>query len=71
MSLSCRNNKKEAELSNAVERWRNLEAALNSKEADYANLLASNRRLEDEVADLRTQVDNVSYIIELNVNINI
>lgn len=60
--LSCRNSKKEAELSNAVERWRNLEAALNSKEADYANLLAANRRLENDVADLTTQVENVSFI---------
>ncbi|KAK3562511.1 hypothetical protein QTP86_034765 [Hemibagrus guttatus] len=62
--LVARNNKKEAELSNAVERWRNLEAALNSKEADYANLLAANRRLENDVADLRTQVENLDAALQ-------
>lgn len=46
-----------------MERWRNLEAALNSKEADYATLLAANRRLENDVADLTTQVENVSCTI--------
>ncbi|XP_060797112.1 lamin L3 isoform X2 [Neoarius graeffei] len=62
--LVARNNKKEAELSSAVERWRNLEAALNSKEADYANLLATNRRLENDVADLTTQVDNLDKSLQ-------
>lgn len=55
-----RNNKKESELTTAVGHWRNLEAALNSKEADYANLLASNRRLESEISELRSHVTNVS-----------
>ncbi|KAL0157485.1 hypothetical protein M9458_045561, partial [Cirrhinus mrigala] len=52
------NNKKESELTTAVGHWRNLEAALNSKEADYANLLATNRRLENEISDLKSQVAN-------------
>ncbi|GAA6104449.1 lamin L3 isoform X1 [Tachysurus ichikawai] len=62
--LVTRNNKKESELSNAVERWRNLEAALNSKEADYATLLAANRRLENDVADLTTQVENLDSALQ-------
>ncbi|XP_062868626.1 lamin L3 [Trichomycterus rosablanca] len=62
--LVARNNKKEAELSHAEERWRNLEAALNSKEADYANLLAANRRLENDVADFRAQVDNLDAALQ-------
>lgn len=57
---SLRNNKKECELNTAVGHWRNLEAALNSKEADYTNLLSTNRRLENDISDLKTQVSNVS-----------
>lgn len=54
-----RNTKKESELNTATGHWRNLEAALNSKEAEFANLLVENRRLENEIADLKSQVSNV------------
>ncbi|XP_067301477.1 lamin L3 isoform X2 [Pseudorasbora parva] len=62
--LTARNNKKECELSTAVGHWRTLEAALNSKEADYANVVSTNRRLESDAQDLKTQLDNLESALQ-------
>jgi F0F1-type ATP synthase membrane subunit b/b' len=43
----------------AMGQWRNLEAVLNSKDAELANQLADNRRQADDVTDLQAQVANV------------
>uniref|UniRef100_A0A4W5R7F6 Lamin L3 n=2 Tax=Hucho hucho TaxID=62062 RepID=A0A4W5R7F6_9TELE len=57
--LQARNQKKEAECNMAMGQWRNLEAVLNSKDAELANQLADNRRQADDVTDLQAQVANL------------
>ncbi|CAB1339075.1 unnamed protein product [Coregonus sp. 'balchen'] len=57
--LQARNQKKEAECNMAMGQWRNLEAVLNSKDAELANQLADNRRQADDITDLKTQVANL------------
>uniref|UniRef100_A0A4W5P2B8 Lamin L3 n=1 Tax=Hucho hucho TaxID=62062 RepID=A0A4W5P2B8_9TELE len=51
--LQARNQKKEAECNMAMGQWRNLEAVLNSKDAELANQLADNRRQADDITDLQ------------------
>ncbi|XP_031668346.1 lamin-L(III) isoform X2 [Oncorhynchus kisutch] len=58
-NLQTRNQKKEAECNMAMGQWRNLEAVLNSKDAELANQLADNRRQADDVTDLQAQVANL------------
>nr|XP_046201479.1 lamin-L(III)-like isoform X2 [Oncorhynchus gorbuscha] len=58
-NLQARNQKKEAECNMAMGQWRNLEAVLNSKDAELANQLADNRRQADDVTDLQAQVANL------------
>lgn len=54
-----RNQKKEADLANALSQWRNAEAALSAKESDYTKLLADNRNLNNDLTDLQGQLENV------------
>ncbi|XP_071402651.1 lamin L3 [Centroberyx affinis] len=57
--LQARSQKREADLANALDQWRNVEAALSSKDLEYTKLLAENRNLSDDVADLQGQLDNM------------
>ncbi|KAM3876868.1 lamin L3 [Diretmus argenteus] len=61
--LQARNQKKEAELANALAQWRNVEAALSSKDAEYTKLLAENRTLDSSVVDLQDQLDNLEAVL--------
>ncbi|XP_078140071.1 lamin L3 [Centroberyx gerrardi] len=57
--LQARSQKREADLANALVQWRNVEAALSSKDLEYTKLLAENRNLNDDVADLQGQLENL------------
>ena len=54
-----RNQKKEADLANAVAQWRSLEAALRSKDTEFTRVLGDNKTLTSDVAELQEQLDNV------------
>uniref|UniRef100_A0A8C9RS29 Lamin L3 n=1 Tax=Scleropages formosus TaxID=113540 RepID=A0A8C9RS29_SCLFO len=62
--LQTRNNKTESDLTTAVERWRSVEAALNSREAEFANLLSENRIQEKEMLELKAQVSNLEGALQ-------
>ncbi|KAJ7994751.1 hypothetical protein DPEC_G00252730 [Dallia pectoralis] len=69
--LQARNLKKEAECNMAVGQWRNLEAVLNSKDAELANQLADNRRQQEVVTDLQAQVANLERVLaEAKIQLN-
>uniref|UniRef100_A0A3Q2YWF3 Lamin A/C n=1 Tax=Hippocampus comes TaxID=109280 RepID=A0A3Q2YWF3_HIPCM len=54
--LKARNTKKESDLSGALQRLKDLEALLNSKDASLTTALGEKRSLETENRDLKTQV---------------
>lgn len=55
-----RNTKKESELAGALQRLKDLEALLNSKDASLTTALGEKRNLEVENRDLKTQVAKVN-----------
>ncbi|KAM6950198.1 lamin L3 isoform 1-T1 [Lycodopsis pacificus] len=57
--LQARNQKKESDLANALAQWRQVEAALSSKDAAFTKLLSENGRLSDEFTDQSSQLENV------------
>ncbi|XP_029904010.1 lamin L3 [Myripristis murdjan] len=61
--LQARNQKKEADLANALSQWRNAEAALSAKESDYTKLLADNRNLNNDLTDLQGQLGNLEAVL--------
>ncbi|XP_077364045.1 lamin-A-like isoform X2 [Festucalex cinctus] len=54
--LKARNTKKESDLAGALQRLKDLEALLNSKDASLTTALGEKRSLETENRDLKTQV---------------
>lgn len=62
LRLFClyRNTKKESELAGALQRLKDLEALLNSKDASLTTALGEKRNLEVENRDLKTQVAKVN-----------
>lgn len=62
MLLFClyRNNKKESDLAGALQRLKDLEALLNSKDASLTTALGEKRNLEVENRDLKAQVAKVN-----------
>ncbi|KAL4613291.1 lamin-L(III)-like isoform X4 [Arapaima gigas] len=62
--LQARNKKVESEMSTAVERWRSMEAALNSKDAELANLLSENQMQGKEILELKAQVSNLEGALQ-------
>lgn len=67
MVLFCsyRNTKKEADLAGALQRLKDVEALLNSKDASLTTALGEKRSLEAENRDLKAQITKVT----LNPNI--
>ncbi|XP_069029028.1 lamin L3 isoform X2 [Embiotoca jacksoni] len=61
--LQARNQKKESELANAVAQWREVEATLTSKDAEFTKLLSDNRTLSEDVSDLQGQLENVEAVL--------
>lgn len=55
----CRNTKKESELAAALQRLKDLEALLNSKDASLTTALGEKRNLDAENRDLKAQVAKV------------
>ena len=55
-----RNTKKESDLTGALQRLKDLEALLNSKDASLTTALGEKRNLDVENRDLKTQVAKVS-----------
>ncbi|NWJ10633.1 LAML3 protein, partial [Crypturellus undulatus] len=62
--LHSRNSKKEADLSLAQARVKDLDAQLNAKEADLATALSENRSLEKDLQDLKEQVVTLKLSLE-------
>lgn len=56
-----RNTKKESDLAGALQRLKDLEALLNSKDASLTTALGEKRNLEVENRDLKTQVAKVNW----------
>lgn len=61
-TFTCRNSKKEADLSVLQARVRDLDAQLNTKEADLATALNENRSLENDLRELKDQVVSVRLV---------
>ncbi|XP_056134289.1 lamin L3 isoform X2 [Lampris incognitus] len=61
--LQTRNQKKEADLAHALAQWRNTEATLTSKEAEYTKVLSQNRNLSSDMLDLQTQLENMEAVL--------
>ncbi|KAM4603119.1 lamin L3 [Polymixia lowei] len=61
--LQARNQKKETDLANALVQWRNVEAALSCKDAEYTKLFVENRTLTSDVTDLQAQVENLEAVL--------
>lgn len=59
-SCLIRNTKKESDLAGALQRLKDLEALLNSKDASLTTALGEKRNLEVENRDLKTQVAKVN-----------
>ncbi|NXF45102.1 LAML3 protein, partial [Oceanites oceanicus] len=64
--LHSRNSKKEADLNLAQARMKDLDAQLNAKEADLATALNENRSLENDLRELKDQVDTLKMSLEDN-----
>lgn len=56
---SYRNTKKEADLAGALQRLKDVEALLNSKDASLTTALGEKRSLEAENRDLKAQITKV------------
>ena len=50
-----------------MSQWRNLETALNYKDAECANLLVENRRLEKDLSEHRSHLASVRTNLEVSV----
>ena len=50
-----------------MSQWRNLETALNSKDAECANLLVENRRLDKDLSEHRSHLASVRTDLEVSV----
>ncbi|TKS69435.1 Lamin-L(III) Lamin-B3 [Collichthys lucidus] len=61
--LQARNQKKEADLANALAQWRKVEATLSSKDSEYTKLLSENRRLTEDLTDVQGQLENVEGVL--------
>ncbi|XP_027138717.1 lamin L3 isoform X1 [Larimichthys crocea] len=61
--LQARNQKKEADLANALAQWRKVEATLSSKDSEYTKLLSENRRLTEDFTDVQGQLENVEGVL--------
>ncbi|XP_037309603.2 lamin L3 isoform X2 [Pungitius pungitius] len=66
--LQSRNQKKESELANALAQWRKVEGTLSAKEAAFTKLLSDSRRLNDDFAEQKSQLENVEDTLAATKN---